>query len=997
MASGGLNSRNGRDAGQIANGTPPTGPDMQQGGFHRSGVRIDLPKALKDIPTESIRTAFNSDASSIRDIRHCYTLKKEPFVYVNFKPESPQGLETKLRGKPIGIMHKGQRHEVFVFDERTMGVKMQIAEPLFTLKDTDLRLALLSAYPMAVDAAVRHQINDGTTHVFVNFRSPADADAARARGEVIMESPHLPGLHKVRALPKLNYGWHGSQGGNGYHHGASQQSGSGGSSSPAAGAGGLVTGGGNVPSSSSGNSSWGGKRRGQGYNRSASHRSSSAASGTITPPNGRIDDTRREETSTPAAIEEAVGARVVVEVVPDFVTDGKDAEPVASAALAAEAAGVEFRAGSLEAEVVNGLSTDGLSTDAAEPVLEEDTEEVFEDEEEDIIIIVAPDDEPSGILASEVSGMGDALEVHDGEVYTEVDQGVESYVDEQQQQQQQQLHTTDDSISHVDYHPHQHPHPHSHHQPAQLAHHPHHSQHHQHQTVPHFQQQQTFSQDIRRGGGFSAPGGRRYQNQSQQQAQQAQSQQGNVPVPPGLADGQGAANALRPSAAEFVPSSQKPTVWIPQLSKPHNMHQQMGQTPAHPMGPVPPHIHTMPPPPHPLQHPHTHQPIGPLPLPPHPMHQLSSAGQPVGSATPPTPAGVLPPGLIPVVQHHHPTTLELRIPADMIDPVSGNDFLEMYPTATRVTIMTLLSGNAVEEEGDNGKADVLFSGEAGDDSSTPQQQAIEPDMYGLHLHHHHHVQQHNIHLHPMGHLPPPSHHHQPYGHHGMHHPHHISQPAMVNQQHGGSAGLFGGKGYETIVRLSFATGLEALRACGGGMLVRGQVVAFGFTDGDDDFSDHLDPTRLRLHLPATHDTDILASDLIDLLELHGQTVTYVAVRSERSTTSSAIGSQGTNAIMPGVIVGFADVEGASRMEGCKVTNELVADLPSTISHIPDAAILRILPKMFPFDAVAAVRIDEDGERKRVAVRFTGDRIAAFWRGREVSVAGGAVMFGPVLV
>ncbi|KAJ1543606.1 hypothetical protein HK405_009227, partial [Cladochytrium tenue] len=128
----------------------------------------------------------------IKDIRGSLTLKKDPFVYVNLKSDyAPPNFEAKYRGKPLGVMYKNQRHDLYVFDERTMGVKMEIADSLFAAKDQELRLALLNVYPNACESAVRRSSSADSSyiHVFVNFRSPADAEAARAMGELTISSP----------------------------------------------------------------------------------------------------------------------------------------------------------------------------------------------------------------------------------------------------------------------------------------------------------------------------------------------------------------------------------------------------------------------------------------------------------------------------------------------------------------------------------------------------------------------------------------------------------------------------------------------------------------------------------------------------------------------------------------------------------------------------------------------------------------------------------------
>ncbi|KAJ1567313.1 hypothetical protein HK405_006401 [Cladochytrium tenue] len=178
----------------------------QSNNFHRS-LRIDLPRSLKDLPHDAIRAAFApSDTQFIKDIRGSLTLRKDPFVYVNLKSDYvPPNFEAKYRGKPLGVMYKNQRHDLYVFDERTMGVKMEIADSLFAAKDQELRLALLNVYPNACDSAVRRSSSADSSyiHVFVNFRSPADAEAARAMGELTISVPSLSGSHRVRALPRL--------------------------------------------------------------------------------------------------------------------------------------------------------------------------------------------------------------------------------------------------------------------------------------------------------------------------------------------------------------------------------------------------------------------------------------------------------------------------------------------------------------------------------------------------------------------------------------------------------------------------------------------------------------------------------------------------------------------------------------------------------------------------------------------------------------------------
>ncbi|KAJ3115716.1 hypothetical protein HDU96_000128 [Phlyctochytrium bullatum] len=1012
------------------------------GGFHRSGIRIDLPKALKDIPTDAIRAAFNSDASCIRDIRHCYTLKKEPFVYVNFKAESPQGLEARLRGKSIGIMHRGQRHEVFVFDERTMGVKMQIAEPLFTLKDTDLRMALLNSYPMAVDAAVRHQINDGTTHVFVNFRSPADADAARARGEVTIETPLLPGQHKVRALPKLNYSWHNNGGGTGgmgnagYNHGSANGAGGkeGGSTSPSAGAGGLVTTGVASPPP---NSAWGKRRHqgasatgGQGGNRNAANRPPSS-SGIATPPNG------------PALTASSPQSTSFVDV-PE-VASAVAAEP-GVAPLPQESVSAQSTDGGYDREL-SELSEDPASatgfagSESVEPAdvsaVPEEAEEVAETAAE-VVESVEVDEAEEFDAAEEVED-----EVQDAEAEIEYDavaeEEAEDYGTEKSEKDdayetegmEEQVQSTDDTRFQAGFQQHQY-------QQGEVA--AHDGQQTFQQGSQYGQQQYNvgYQQSYRGGpGGPSGKGRGPMTGRNGKDAGDGSTRPMTTMGPPGLTGEQGSGPTLRANAAEFIPS-QKPTVWIPPQKQHNPMHHQQqlnptnGPPPPHNLGaPMPPPMHGMP---HPMQHqhhhtqhhnhhhphsqlpqhPHSHpgaipppplnhghgqmhvHPGGPHPLPlqqqplPPPgaaggMQNLTAPGPAAaGNATPAAgTAGVGTTGTqgLGVQPPHLPTTLGLRIPADLIDPISGSDFLEMYPTASRVCIVTVLStsqlasgqyahlplavqptlglagspagmagsviqGASAEDAKSNRTSQITFA--TGGDAAKPDEEGgnatggaqsapSQGEAFGAGGA-------------PTGFMPPP----------GMHQ----NVPPMHMQGHQVEP-HFGAahRGYETIVKLTFPSGVEALRACGGGMLIRGQVVAFTAIEQEEEV-DPLDGHRLRVHLPPEFDADVLASDVIDLLEPYGHMVASVSVRTDRSFLV------GLPPPPPIVLVSFEEADVASSMQGVMLTmrghtitlssaimNELIADIPAELSNLSDAALLRILPKLFPFDAVNSVRID----------------------------------------
>ncbi|KAI9342497.1 hypothetical protein DFJ73DRAFT_529991 [Zopfochytrium polystomum] len=181
---------------------------------HRS-LRLDIPEALRDLSDAELLAAFEpSDAEHVKEIRTRSSLKKETFTYLHFWPSAPPGLEARYRGKPLTVSHKGRSWELYVFDERTMGVKLELSDELFRLKDVELRIAIMNAYPKACDAAIRripppgNQTNvplSALTHVFVNFRTPQDAEEARQLGEVFVETKtnDLSCFHRVRALPKL--------------------------------------------------------------------------------------------------------------------------------------------------------------------------------------------------------------------------------------------------------------------------------------------------------------------------------------------------------------------------------------------------------------------------------------------------------------------------------------------------------------------------------------------------------------------------------------------------------------------------------------------------------------------------------------------------------------------------------------------------------------------------------------------------------------------------
>ncbi|KAI8840932.1 hypothetical protein BC829DRAFT_17176 [Chytridium lagenaria] len=335
-------------------------------------------------------------------------------------------------------------------------------------------------------------------------------------------------------------------------------------------------------------------------------------------------------------------------------------------------------------------------------------------------------------------------------------------------------------------------------------------------------------------------------------------------LPPGLADVNGAAGApsLRPSAAEFVPS-QKTNGWIPHGLK----HQPMGQ---HPMGPILTHqLHDMAP--HPMLY------LTSLnPTPSHPHHPSITSFHPQTQRL-----NLRPPRRFPIppsqpcpracrTPYHLPTTLELRIPAELIEPVSGNDFLEMYPTAVWVGVMTVLSGHGVEAtSGESGTASPEMMGKGGEGE----------EGYGQHVAE------------------------MPCGFDGR-------GVALVRQM-----GLQQrvGKRYETIVRLKFP-GVEAMRACGGGMIIRGHMMAFTAVEPDDE-ADHYH-NSLRLLLPPDFDSDVLASDVIDLLEPLGHVVTSVLIRSDRTFLGSGPTTLG---VPPVVLVTFEDAEAAAALQGVAIT------------------------------------------------------------------------------
>ncbi|KAJ3412027.1 hypothetical protein HDV05_001357 [Chytridiales sp. JEL 0842] len=184
---------------------------------HRS-LRIDLPRSIKDIPLENIKSLFSAESQHIRDFRVAHTLKKDTFIYVNLKPDAPQGLEGRYRGKEMSVSYKGEKHAVFVFDEREMGVKIGIDDRLVrAFSEKEIRIALLNTYPAACDSAIRrwsyaNDMDSTTPYVFVNFRSPMDCEAARNRGRVRLLLPtgsqKIPeGVDlEVVALPKFELG-----------------------------------------------------------------------------------------------------------------------------------------------------------------------------------------------------------------------------------------------------------------------------------------------------------------------------------------------------------------------------------------------------------------------------------------------------------------------------------------------------------------------------------------------------------------------------------------------------------------------------------------------------------------------------------------------------------------------------------------------------------------------------------------------------------------------
>ncbi|KAJ3103323.1 hypothetical protein HDU97_010228 [Phlyctochytrium planicorne] len=806
------------------------------GSFHRSGVRIDLPKALKDIPTEAIRAAFNSDSSCIRDIRCCHTLKKDPFVYVNFKPEAPQGLESRLRGKTIGIMYKGQRYDVYIFDERTMGVKMQIAEPLFTLKSNELRVLLLHAYPMAVDAAVRHQSTDDTTHVFVNFRSPADADAARARGDVAVETPQVPGQHKVRALPKLNFGsWHGGQSGpgNGNFQNSPNAAGSG---TPPTIPGGLVS----TSSSSGSGSAWGRRRHGQNYSKPGRSNSQGGNSGATTPTNGpaSVVEESLSQNRDDALVSESEDV--------ENVNQEDDGLPLPSEpAMVASAAevGEDYR---LSDAVVNVQEENEAELVVAEPATEVVADStVIEKEIPEEIVDEAEEEQPE--LDAEVVNAEQYGEYAEPFEKDAEDEAAVEYGDYNGGMYSEEVDYGSNAPGVLHFPPNDVSHPH--------PNHPH----------PYISQpfiQAPFTQNR---GGYGTRSGRGPRGSQNGEASRTTGSQ-----PPGLTDATGAPT-LRPSAAEFIPSK-TPTVWIPThqgkqpQSSMHSVHP--APPPHHIAGGIPPHqLH--PGMPHPI-HPHAH------------AHGLHPHGlpHPVAQGQPGHPAMQAP---------HLPATLSLRIPIEQNDPVTGIEFLEMYPTATRVCVVTSLVRSSDGSKRDSG-------------------------------------------------------------------------PASATTAHSddGAFGAAVGR-YETLVKISFASGVEAMRACGGGMLIRGQVVPFAPIESEDE-PDPLDGHRLRVYLPPEFDADVLASDVIDLLEPHGHVVSSVTVRCDRNF-------MGLLPPPPIVLVSFEEDVAAS-MQGVVMTmrghnmtlssaimNELVADIPVDLSNLSDQALVRILPKLFPFDTVTSVRIE----------------------------------------
>ncbi|KAJ3196132.1 hypothetical protein HK101_009965 [Irineochytrium annulatum] len=742
---------------------------------HRVGVRLDLPKGLKDVTTEAIRSAFNSDASCIKDIRHCKNLRDQPFVYVNFKRESPDGLESKYRGTPVGILFRGQRHEVYVFDERTMGVKMQLPEALLKLKDTDLRMLLMNTYPTAVDAAVRRQ-GDGTMHVFVNFRSPQDADAVRAKGEISVETSLAPGPQKVRGLPKLNP----------FSYGDRERGDRGDRDRGYNSSGGYNSSAGGYNSNSSNNN--------EGPNGFHQSRENGIWRGSYT--NGKR---RSYQSPIPNGVTENGGAQD-----DEWATKPEDEWASKSAAAAAEAdMGVK-----------------------AEPTVE--AEEEAEDAYDKVDIQKVTDTE--GEIVEEVhadegyaDGDADVDAVHDFD---------EEEVERSQQNEEGSVRIDVDEVENVNEEI----------DDGTL----------ENQGSAGDSNRAVDSSTIDSHGGYSDDGffvepqmSEDYRHhQTFQPGHGAQHQQMLMPpanvspiTPPGLSE---ITPVLRPSAAEFIPS-QKMSTWMPEKSIPHH--------PSHPQMPV---------------H-HQHQPA------------LQYALHPA-----------------------HPCTVALRLPADLMDTIGGASFLDMYPTATRVALKTSVAGT-------------LLNGHSGH------------DMSGISI--------------------PPS-------------------PTSLGQQNEIVRLDDGMKQYETVVKLSFVSGMDAVRSCGAGMLIRGQVVAFTPAEPDDDITGMLSFNGLRVHLPAEFEAEVLASDILDLLEPFGHAVASVTVRTDRAFV-------GLPPPPPTITVYFADAASVSAMQGTSITmrghniilastvmNELTAEIPQELQQtMSESALLRIIPKLFPFDAVASVRIE----------------------------------------
>ena len=82
---------------------------------------------------------------------------------------------------------------------------MEIDEALYSAKDYDIRQALLSCYPAACDSAIKRYADSVAPFVFVNFRSPQDAEEARSRGDLFVQLPKLPGQFRVRGWFFLFY------------------------------------------------------------------------------------------------------------------------------------------------------------------------------------------------------------------------------------------------------------------------------------------------------------------------------------------------------------------------------------------------------------------------------------------------------------------------------------------------------------------------------------------------------------------------------------------------------------------------------------------------------------------------------------------------------------------------------------------------------------------------------------------------------------------------